>query len=120
MKRTLLILSFILSSATLVLGQSGPDLGSGTAQTTSIQKYTLDFSAEINGEYLIINFDAVPQSNYTIDLYDITGKRVATYTGEKGTSKRMEFSLNQTLAKGLYIVRISAGKQAAAKKFQIQ
>jgi methionine-rich copper-binding protein CopC len=120
MKKTLLILSFIFSSATLVLGQAGPDLGSGLTPSTSVQKYTLDFSAEVNGEYLIINFEVAPQSNYTIDLYDITGKRVATYTGEKGTSKRMEFSLNQSLAKGLYIVRITSGKQAAAKKFQIQ
>lgn len=120
MKKSLLILGLLITSTLFVFGQLATLPGNGYAQAAQAAKTTLEFTAEVSGEYLIINFEVIPQSGYQIELYDITGRRVACYNSEKGANKRMEFSLNQALGKGLYIVRISSGKQAAAKKIQMQ
>lgn len=119
MKRLLFILTITLTCTFAVRGQSAVSTAVGMAKEIAAQKAQLSFNAEVSGQYLIINFDNLPQTAFEIEIYDITGKRVASFKSDKATNKRMEFSFNQNLSSGLYIIRITSGTQAAAKKFQV-
>lgn len=119
MKKLLFIFAIIFASTCALQAQSAANAAVGMAKEMAAQKANLEFSAEVSGQYLIINFDKLPQTAFEIEIYDITGKRVASFKSDKATSKRMEFTFNQNLSSGLYIIRITAGSQAAAKKFQV-
>ena len=93
---------------------------SKTQPQTNVQfGKALDFAAYMNGQDLHLDFSETFSAGFTVELYNITGAKIADWKVEKTNEKQIEVSVNQPLRKGLYIVKISSGQQILAKKLQI-
>lgn len=80
---------------------------------------TPDFSVRVSGQDFTVHFTVLPATAYTVEVYDLTGKRVAFWGHQQSEEREVSFTFVKSLPAGLYIVRLTAGKQVVAKKFQI-
>ncbi len=115
MKKIIVITLSLLFAALLVLGNNVP--------TTQLHKQEvvvdkLDYQAQVVGQELILTFETTQSDELTIELYNLTGKRVGFWKVNE-SNKRFTVTNKEVLAAGLYIVKVTNGKQAKAKKFQI-
>lgn len=121
MKHKTYILS-LFTAVLLLVGVADVGIQAQTKmQSTAVSAAarTMEFTAYVNGQDLHIDFNEAVNTGYTVELYNITGAKVADWKVDKNTDKYCELSINQYLRKGLYIVKISAGQQVLAKKLQI-
>jgi len=118
MKKILVITISLLFAALVALGNTTLH---NTAQYVGqeVTLTTLDYVIRTSGQDVVITFDQAPATAYSVEIYDLTGKRVANWSRQKSTDKEVTFTCDKSLNSGLYIVRVTAGKQVATKKFQI-
>ena len=76
-----------------------------------------------NGDQLYINLTKVDADVHTVsvDLYDLTGKRVSARTiAVSDNFVKTNIDLNGELANGLYLVNITAGEKVYNERLVIQ
>ena len=112
---SLFIASLLFVGATELLAhpQSKSQVGSAMVLAQEI-----DFSSYVSGQILHLDFDATLNSNYSIELYNLTGAKVGSWKIEKNSNEKCEVTLDQPLRKGMYIIKVSAGEKVVAKKLQ--
>lgn len=88
-------------------------------QTVAIISKGLEFTAYVSGQDVHLDFETAINTDLTIELYNLTGAKVAEWKVQKNTDKYCEVSLNEPLRKGLYIIKVSAGQHVVAKKVQV-
>jgi methionine-rich copper-binding protein CopC len=121
MKRKNYILPLLIAALLLAGAVDSSLQGQNKLQSSSLMSVsrTIEFTAYINGQDFHIDFNDAVNSALTVELYNITGARIADWKVEKSAEKFVELSLNRYLNKGLYIVKVTAGQQVVAKKIQI-
>jgi len=87
-------------------------------QSIATASKALEFTAYVSGQDLRIDFETAPTTDYTIELYNLTGAKVGEWRVQKNADKYCELSLKEPLRKGLYIIKVSAGQHTMAKKVQ--
>jgi methionine-rich copper-binding protein CopC len=109
------IVTLLFAGATDVLAQA-PSKPQAVAAISFAKG--LEFTSYVNAQILHIDFDANISSNYSIELYNLTGAKVGEWKIEKNGDKYCEVILDQPLRKGMYIIKVSAGEKVIAKKLQ--
>ncbi len=114
MKKIIVITLSLLFAAMLVLGNNMPATQLPQQEVVVDQ---LDYQAQVVGQELILTIETTQINELTIELYNLTGKRVGFWKVNEN-NKRITVTNKEVLAAGLYIVKVTNGKQAKAKKFQ--
>ena len=111
-----ILIAFLLLAGVADVVAQAPSKGqiSGLNATERV----LEFSAYVNGQVLHIDFDATVNTNYAVELYNLTGAKIGEWKIEKNSDKYCEVALDQPLRKGLYIIKVSTGQLVVAKKVQ--
>jgi hypothetical protein len=78
-----------------------------------------DFYVYLNGQDLKVRFDGIPEKTFLVELYSITGQRIAFWDVLRQDGRTYDFTIDKPLLKGLYIVKISSGDQVIARKLQV-
>ena len=118
MKKILVITISLLFAVLVALGTESQRFAEQYVGQEVIQTAP-EYAIRTSGQDLIITFDQAPATAYTVEIYDLTGKRVANWSRQKSTDTEATFTFEKSLNSGLYIVRLTAGEQVVAKKFQI-
>lgn len=113
-----LCITLIFACATLMV-QGNQKPTKAVATTVLQNKSTLDFSITQNGQDLRITIDGQIEKVFTVEVYSITGQRIANWDVQKLEGKSYDFTLEKPLRKGLYIVKVSSGDKIIAKKLQV-
>lgn len=111
-----LLLAYLLFAGTVdVIAQT-----SGKSQVAAItnEGKTIEFSAYVSGQVLHLDFNDAITLNYVVELYNLTGAKIGEWKIEKNSDKYCEVIIDKPLRKGLYIIKVSTGQQAVAKKVQ--
>lgn len=68
----------------------------------------------------VIGYDVAEQSNVTLDVYDMTGRKVATLVNRQQApgSYRVNFD-GSNLASGMYLYRLTAGQTVQTRKLML-
>jgi len=119
MKQIVLLFIFILTFSAAVPLAAASACNNSISQKIIQPKFS-DFTVSVNGQDVRVNIFGHVSEQVVIEIYSITGQRIATQTTQKQDSKTYEFSLDIPLRKGLYIIKVSSGSQVIAKKFNIQ
>lgn len=105
---------------------AGVMLAQGNHQPTKLvagvvlqNKTALDFSTTQSGQDLRLTIEGQVEKVFTVEIYSITGQRIANWDVQRQDGKNYDFTLDKPLRKGLYIVKVSSGDKIIAKKLQI-
>lgn len=114
-------ISILLASFVLFLGSEvTAKLQSKTPVVAQMQMgEKIDFVAYVNGQTLNLEFDRNLDASFTVELFNITGKRIGFWKIQKAANLDYEIDLNQLLANGLYIIKITSGQHEVVKKMQV-
>jgi hypothetical protein len=115
---------FCGSTCQVTIIPSGPMQG-GNDRTTEVEPGTADLALWPNpnrGDKLHLTVDQLDGTltTATLDVYDLFGKRVATYPLPVGDGViNTTLDLNGTIATGMYLVTVTAGEQLFTKRLVI-
>jgi hypothetical protein len=114
MKKIIVIAASILFTALVMLGSPVHYSRIAPQHEGKIEK----FHARVVDQQLILEFDAKPDHNLDIELYNLTGQRIESWKVNE-TSLTITLTYTNVLQQGFYIVKVSNGKSASVKKFKI-
>ena len=82
---------------------------------------TTELKADIyvSNTILHVQFETAQDDKLHIEVFDITGKRIKNVWLEKKETLHREVELNDHLKSGVYIVKISKGKDVSTQKLRI-
>jgi hypothetical protein len=78
-----------------------------------------EFTVHVNGQDFTIQFSQIPKTAYTVEVYEITGKQVGSWSQKQSDEAEVIFTTTKSLHTGLYLIRLSAGTHVILKKFLI-
>ena len=115
MKKIIVITASLLFTALVVLGGS---VEKSYQQTQPEQVNELEFIARLVEQQLVLDFEVTPSNNLRVELYDLTGKRIGFWRVDEVT-KEVILDNQKVLQQGLYIVKVTDGRNSSVKKFKI-
>ena len=89
---------------------------------TSVEPFSakeLKVDAYVVNDILHVDFDQAQTQKIHVEIYDITGKRTDNFWLPIKIDTHREMELTEHLKSGLYIIKVSAGKEVSAIKLQV-
>lgn len=119
MKPSKNIVAILLVFACVFFGAQAQQKGNLTSIPDQ-SEVRLDVAAQISEHELVLTFGTNVPEKYTVELVDITGKNIQSWTEENQREKCNRLNLNRVLPNSLYLVKITTNGHVTARKVQMQ
>lgn len=119
MKKIIVITISLLFAMLVALGEPALHHAAEVTNRPQIAAANWGYTLQASGQELTITFNQTPAAAYTVEVYDLTGKRVANWSQAPSTSQSATFTFDNALKSGLYVARVTLGKEVVTKKFQL-
>lgn len=96
-------------------------LGTSASILTNNSKYNISISPNpVLNDLAIIDLDQLNADNVIVDIFDVFGKKVLTFSSEKSTASNQQIEINtSTLSNGVYLATVKSDKFLSTLKFSI-
>lgn len=123
---------FVNSSIPLINGNGNPLNPSILRMITGVNSlFTASLEQDLNiqdlvispiptSHYISIAFSLLEANDVTIEIYDLSGQKIATWIDETLAGGPHQFQRESIMMKGIYTFKIKAGQQITAKRFIAQ
>jgi hypothetical protein len=121
MKKTIVILASILFTAVALFGNGQKNVFLTPNVQIERNAEPFNYTLQVKSDQLIISFEKLPTENVTVEVFNLTGKRVEYYfvSAADISTQKQSFDFRSTHPAGLYVVRVSTASQSKTKKFQM-